>query len=367
MKLKYLLQINLIGYALLLYLAGCHATAALPTETPTLVIPTKLATTMMPSSKTPSLTATSTAITDDFIKIQYDEKNWTYHPLDEYLPEGLKKQKQTNQVRSIVFSPDGAAWVGTDAGLWTYINGVWKVFLAEDGLANDAAYSVAISPNGDVWVASNGGISRFDGNKWQISLMADIREIAISPDETVWALPDDYGIYYFDGKTWQFVYIDADKEIKGTSLTANENGIWVSTYYHGIFKFDGNIWEQFAIGTMTGLYTAPDKTVWAVQEKYYHDTMRPNVVQLNGNEWVDFDKSRGPRNYMQIYEVSRDGVIWGVQTENLQLFYFTIVLFEKENGYLFSGLPFKFIFDIRIAPDGTVWVGTEKGLYIYHE
>jgi hypothetical protein len=64
---------------------------------------------------------------------------------------------------------------------------------------------------------------------------------------------------------------------------------------------------------------------------------------------------------------SRDGVIWGVQTENLQLLYFTIVFFEKENDYIFSGLPFKFILDIKIAPDGAVWVSTEKGLYIYRE
>lgn len=316
----------------------------------------------------PVATATST-----FQEIPYEEQFWTFYSLDDHFPPEINNQG--NFIGSIVFSPEGIAWVSSSVGLWRYDKSGWRSFLEQDGMLSNSTNSVAVAPNGDVWVGSHVGVSKFDGDAWQTFPIQGINSLAISPNGSVWISHDVMNsdeerhrfVSLFDGTDWQIIVDESYGVIVGQIAVDMDGAIWISTNRDGIIKIDGEEIINFPLGTFENYYKsggvcglcvgaieiAPDGTTWAM-------VANSGLVHLNGDVWVTYPyyTDGGPKTLA----VSDEGNVWVGE-----VFGNVIALMENKQWYAFTDLPFNKVYDIQIAPDGSVWFGTGEGLYIYRD
>ncbi len=232
-------------------------------------------------------------------------------------------------VNALFEDREGNVWVGTSNGLDRFRPPAYRRFTTKEGLSSDVITSIACSQNGGIWAGTGGGgLNRLDGNLIQ-------RQKSLSPDTTVTAL-------YTDRK--------------------------------------GTLW----VGTTNGLFYNPKS---GFVSPFIHQTTQPRlnrvftIVEAAGGIWFNdanrrllrFDPiSRELRNIAisnqrnDIYrlEPSRDGGLWvgfyhsGVGRVNGKDEYTPL-----DSGHVLQG-PLRALYEDR---DRTLWVGTQAGLYCYHE
>ncbi|KAA3624098.1 MAG: hypothetical protein DWQ02_23555 [Bacteroidetes bacterium] len=231
-------------------------------------------------------------------------------------------------ITGMEFTKNGQFWFSTyGEGIYVFENNRVYNFNTDDGLTGEDIYSIACDENGLVWAANDGGISVCsfaDGQKKVNNLS---REDGL-PDEIVQVLKKDKS-----GK------------------------IWIGTYEKGFCFYDPAIkkivvpevsWEGGAINCFE---VFPDHEVWIGTEDkglWVYDLTNGNIEEVADN--ASFSNAK-------IFDLQKDmeGNIW-ISSNKIQL--------TKTNR------QFEFVWDIPpniqaliVDGDGTVWLGTQNGLF----
>ncbi len=238
----------------------------------------------------------------------------------------LELPSGSNTIRRISQTSDGALWFGTVQGVLRWDGRQFRKYTTEDGLADDLIRDIVIDRAGSLWVASNSGLSRWNGNQFESYTSAD----GLTSDFLLSLYPDKYGM------------------------------LWIGTAGGGLNRLTD------------GLVTS-----WASQEGLPHNIAWTVLQDRQGLVWAGTNGGLATieNNAVTATYSVKNGLVHNVVTS----------LLETKEGALFVGtagglsirrnknflawennslLKSKLILVLHQAADGTIWVGTERGLHL---
>lgn len=260
-----------------------------------------------------------------------------------------------------------------------------------ESLSNNYVADMTLDKYGFLWVATEEGLNRFDGsyfftyynirsNKQSIS-SNELNCILDDPQEPImWIGTKNDGLNAYNYDTGEFQLYKHDvhnpNSISTNDITcispASDNNIWVSTYWKGVQKFDKKSGKFIHYNTQNtkGL---PDNQFWCVRELGNGTLLAGHVT--NGFSIIDSQKhiahnfkhdstntsSLSGNEVNCIYQDS-NGTIWvgtdkGVDIYNPTTHNFTHIAERETDKHR--------VFDIKEFSDGKIWIGTEqKGIII---
>jgi ligand-binding sensor domain-containing protein len=240
----------------------------------------------------------------------------------------------SQNIISILEDASGALWfstTGSDAslgiGVYRFDGKNWTLFKKSNGLQANEIKSMAVAPDGAIWFGGF-GVSRFDGKSWTVYTTRnglpsdDIRAVKVATNGNVWIGTADSGAACFSGKTWQYYrgkpyfegdYVEPIFELPdGSLLFDSSNGFSAS-----LTRFDGQHWETYP-------------TPWT-EGGHYTSAM---AATANGGLWFGTEQ-------FGVYRFSQGSWVHYTMKDGLAD--------DTVNG-------------LAVAKDGSVWVGTPKGL-----
>lgn len=228
-----------------------------------------------------------------------------------------------NEVSSICADREGNIWVGTTGGLNCLRPRQVVNYTTSDGLPSDDVWSVTEAPDGGLWVATSGGGALLrDADLKTFPSAAGhtgFRWIQEDSTGTVWAGGSSELMRLHDGRfeparepaLAAFGYIPA-------SYLDNEGTLWLAGYSF-VFRRTNQTWQSIST------------TAW--------DTGAPRLVGLLRD---------------------RDGGLW-IGTESSGVIH--VCKYGKVERWTPStGLTSDLAAPMLAEPDGTIWIGSDKGL-----
>ena len=149
-----------------------------------------------------------------------------------------------NTIRSLLVDSNNILWIGTENGLVSKENDVFKYFFEEDGLALNSCWAIAEDQNKNLWFGSYGeGVSVYDGFKFKVISEKD----GLVHNQITKLFP--YGDHMYVGTSDGVSRIDLDTFKILSSKTLSGKGpfrvqgffeyrkqIYAVTYSSGVFK-----------------------------------------------------------------------------------------------------------------------------------
>jgi len=274
----------------------------------------------------------------------------------------------------ILLSDDGAVYAATSNGIFYEKDGILKSFTEKNGLAYNHCLSILEDDNGIIYFGTSGrGISIYDPSEKIISY----DQSTDLPNESIWAiLKSNSGKLYF-GSVNGLIIKDDDKinllnTQKGLSgnfirvLKESSNGRILAGTKTGFSIIDNNeitnfTWDnKLDINQVYSIYESENGSI-------YLGTQTGVVIFQDDNELKE--ESRLISNAIQ--EGLNSNMIYSIAETNSG-----IMLFASHNGvaayengkYKFytskNGLVDNSVNTIHTRDNGTIWVGTLKGLNI---
>jgi ligand-binding sensor domain-containing protein len=291
--------------------------------------------------------------------IPYDEAHWKHIPLQGSI---LDKTGNWNDVFSIAIVSEKEVWAGTSYGLWKMEGDKTTNYTSQDILRTPQIDQVKVAPDGKVWwrykLSVENTLTSWDRKKEikHFPLNCKVSDFTFSKDGTMWAACS--GITYYKDNTWHIIHLkDDNNEYGATSIVAlDEKNLWVTTEVGGVFQVKNEQLTQFSrdfVETFdeSGVYIyklriASDDTLWGI--------IFTTVFHFNGRNWENYRMSYPSGQTLGGLVISKDGTIWAGNG-----------YMRNGKNYVFTNLPFYAIYDIQGAPDGSIWYGTQNGIYVY--
>jgi len=276
----------------------------------------------------------------------------------------------SDDVRDILVTDDGEAWIATDKGVCSTFDGQgWHPFLdgAED--ADNSIIALTRDSEGRIWAGTSGAIKRLDGNTWlafsftQSGLQGSLTTMLGASSGGIW-VGTDKGFAFFDGTNFQVGLGDS---------------ISTTSFIEDIF---GNLWR----GTDKGLFMYQDSNTNLFNDK--NGLLSSNVCALalddRGRIWAGTDKgismydwrieawnqitgttSVPGRTGLPFTDITRIvisngtvlvGTTWGAGLRLAE---------DQTRWQYFAGkrwVPDNLITSVALGPDRTLWMGTHMGI-----
>ncbi|MBE7499692.1 MAG: ATP-binding protein [Verrucomicrobiales bacterium] len=136
---------------------------------------------------------------------------------------------------------EGRLWVGTKKGLGFWGDGAFHLFRRAQGLPADGIHCLAAARRGGLWVGTTGGLAHWDGEQFQaypppLPAAAFVHAVAEDGQGTVW-VGSSAGLHRLDPDTGLFVEVWADSRKRAgemghgaESLAIDDHGqLWFGT------------------------------------------------------------------------------------------------------------------------------------------
>lgn len=280
--------------------------------------------------------------------------------------------KNEQGINSLALTENGSPVYGTDQGVFLYENGQVKDFLTGDALASNYVDSFAVAADGKLWVGTDGGIHLIDptdpGSPWQTFRQSEIpdmggnwaKAIAVAPDGAVWFTATNGSASRYQDGAWTIF-----KDIYSFDAVAidAEGRAWFGDDSKGVVVLNSDGTQAFVLTTAEGL---PGNNVQAI------------LVDGEGRVWI------GTNEGLAKYEEDALTVVFDKDTQEIPNKYIRALTLDA-NGYLvigtftgvarYDGSQVEVLVDfakdgfseirlttLAVAPDGSVWAGTDKGL-----
>jgi ligand-binding sensor domain-containing protein len=190
-----------------------------------------------------------------------------------------------------------------------------------------------------------------------------VRDFAFVNDGSVWLVYGDSvvsnpGVALYSNGNWQKISI-MDESIKNNDVSevyATDSGdIWLFSR-NGLFKFSNNNWELKKVpGCQEKQNQGLSRTINLGRDGILYVTCNENIARLVGKLWVT-----------DTVKVDDYTGLGGVASDSNGTVFYRSGFIQNGIQFYFSNLPFYQINDIQIAPDGSVWYGTEfNGLFVF--
>ena len=235
----------------------------------------------------------------------------------------------------ITMTPDGKLLIGTDNGLFsvgTYPNAPWIPYPQFKG---KSIFSIASLRNGGIWVGTTGSIEPLEkrnNNSARISLPVKdpVRLIFQDTDGDLWVGTDAYGLYAINPVTRKI----AQWSLSSLNFTA---GAW------SMFRDrTGELW----IGTWNSPYS------------FRYDKKSGTIVRYGNGPLADVSLSSPA---IRVFREDSAGTLWlgawGGGIHHLDSTYKPARHFSE-----LDGLASDYVKSMEIDRNGTLWIGTERGL-----
>ncbi|MEW6509906.1 MAG: two-component regulator propeller domain-containing protein [Bacteroidota bacterium] len=245
----------------------------------------------------------------------------------------VSADEDENSIFAIREDREGSLWLGTNKGVVRFADGKFEKFQKSDGLSDNNIQDILIDREGSIWVSTfGGGIDRFRDEKF----VTYSTLVGLSDDNVEALMQDRSGAIWVgtsfgplnrvkDGKITHF---DTPKEPHLVDVRAlGEDG-------------EGTLW----IGSRRGLYTMRNGSIVTVSK------LTNGVPDLEGDAFL-----------------LRKSGEWLVGSRTKLLSFKSGKFTELAETRAHSTLNRDFISGMIEARDGTIWVGTQGGLYWYRD
>jgi signal transduction histidine kinase/streptogramin lyase len=294
---------------------------------------------------------------------------------------GLAQGLQSEAVTSILEDREGSVWLGLwGSGLAQWPGpDEWTNWTTADGLGSDAVRAVQRDSSGIVWLGTSRGLVRLQDNKppqiltTRNGLGGDhVNSLSIAPDGAVWAACSPGGVSRIDPKgatirTYgKAAGLEDDRTI---ALHLDlENRLWAGTN-EGLFRSNSlepnlRFQRQLPPGTgprttFFGFLTDREGRVWA--------TSAQGVFRFDSGNWVRFTTADGLKadSVTHIAE-TKDGAIWVAYGEPLGVsrLVFGAVGVEVSHFTKREGLPSDDVLFLGLDARRRLWLGTDNGVAV---
>jgi signal transduction histidine kinase/ligand-binding sensor domain-containing protein/CheY-like chemotaxis protein len=284
-----------------------------------------------------------------------------------------------NIVWAIRRDPSGALWVGTDRGLVRLEPALGlRTWFQKDGLGGDKVKAVAVASDGAVWVGClPGGVSRVDPRTGSVRTfgkaagLADDRVIAVyfDAENRLWVSTAG-GLFrsVSGGPDLRFERQVPPGTQEGAMffrfLGDREGRMWVGSV-QGLFRWEAGVWTRFSTAdglrsnAITHVIEADDGSIWiAYREPIGLSRM---TFAHGGTQVRHFSKKDGLlSDYVLFLGRDSHGQIWvGTDYGVAVLAGGQWIVYTHEDGLVWDDCAANAFWP---EPDGTVWIGTLKGL-----
>ncbi len=242
----------------------------------------------------------------------------------------------SNGVFSITKGPDGGMWIGTHGGgLSKYDGRWWTNYNTQHGLCDSFVYDVLFDKNDVMWIATWSGANRIKGD-------INKREAwtKFTRKNTNMGLSDNW------------VY----------ALKMGEDGIlWLGTEV-GLTRYDGKQWVHWdnkdGLGADPELLKIENEAQTSILRGAHH-SVQAESTGMQKRSIQNFN----PNNIDAIVQ-DKQGILW-IGTWGGGLSRFDGKGFT--NYTTRDGLAGNYVFALAIAPDGSIWAGTQAGISHFDE
>lgn len=249
--------------------------------------------------------------------------NFSIYSVNEGLPHA--------QITDVMEASDGFIWIATSgAGVTRFDGNEFTTYDINNGLRDDHVNGVYEDSKKRIWVSTYyGGLRYLDGNRFVNPFEGHeiddfyVTVIKESPDGKIWFGTFESGIFIYDEESLVNI--------------SEEDGLVSSAIWHLHWEPSGLVY----IATHNGLsiYDGASFANYGIDDGISGSKIFKTVVDQDGKKW--FPTSSGITTY-------EDGV-------------FTVI--DEIHGR-----PLRYIYDILIATNGDIWIGTENdGLFRYRE
>lgn len=281
---------------------------------------------------------------------------------------------ETNQIRRIVVTQDGAVWLGAQDALYKVQEDDWTVYDARAVLASQfpsgALNGLAAGEDGSLWIGSSRGeVCHFDPVRVQCQefysgepgmVAGELTSLSIGADGAIYYTTAGGGVSMYSGGRWQ-AFVIPDEPLFGNEIhslaEAADGSIWVATE-HGIQAIDPateTVVRQFtrdnstlSSATREVLHAAPEGGIWfgAVGVSYF-----------NGFSWRSYTTPDGlAGSLVQAIATDSQGRTWFGTESGLSIWNgSTFFNLTRENG-----LPDDNIVAL-LADDEVMWISAAGG------
>ncbi len=272
-----------------------------------------------------------------------------------------------NQVRALWPDPDGSLWIGTLRGLNRLQAGKITAYTAKDGLADDSVLSILRDREGSLWVGTERGLSRLSGGAFAI-LPRDpgpnpaVRSLFEDREGNLWIGTSGGGLGRL--KDVPFTTISRSEGLSSDlawSIFQDRKGaLWIGTA-DGLNRLaDGRLTtlstrDGLPSGIVRSIAEDVDGTLWIGTFK--------GLVHLAGGRLSTFRRSDGLPNDAVLTLLPDAGGLWIGTLGGLARY---------EGGRFTAwtrqdGLPEESVFSLLKEADGSLLIGTRRGLARLHK
>jgi diguanylate cyclase (GGDEF)-like protein len=320
----------------------------------------------------------------------YYKQTWTTH-------DGLPH----NSIHDLAQSSDGYLWIATWEGLVKFNGRKFAVFprVSIAGLSSSGVLSLATNDDGRLIVTgARGGISERKNNHWVAQKPSGnmINAIIYDKKQGYWFSPEKAGLIYRNQHT-QHDTIIIPKVTVSNILQDAYNQVWAATTT-GLYLVDNKkqvkhftlkdglpnsrVYEiistqnkQIIVGTAQGLYILKEDHFYPFIPALQHEAITGLFEDSNQDLWIGTigkglyrysdlglehinDTDGLPNNRVSIIYQDNEGSIWvGTNSGLFRLREAPFITFTTKQGLLGN-----FVRTVLAHSDGSLWVGSSKGL-----
>ena len=311
----------------------------------------------------------------DFGLALREQSGWKVIGSDHGLP--------ADSTSAVLRDHEGSLWIGLyGGGLARWIGyRQWEAYTRADGLSNDVVWAIRRDPWGGLWVATDYGLNWRPARqkRWRVWTVRQglagnkVRALEITPDGVVWAAGDPGGVTRLDPRTGAVHRYGAESGLTNdrvVTIAVDEHGrVWAGTR-RGLFRSTGpgprlRFERQFPPGTddneiIFTLREAYGGGVWVAGSR--------GLARFRDGRWERWTVKDGLKNNYVGYVVEAgDGSVWigyreavGVSRLRFAGHRLEITHFSRDNGLRSDQALF-----VGVDARGWVWVGTDNGVDVY--
>jgi ligand-binding sensor domain-containing protein len=273
--------------------------------------------------------------------IRYNEgEPVVYNSDNSALPENF-------EICDIAVDKNDNVWIGTDGGAWKYDGKEFTLYNSQNtAMPEDIVWLIAVDSKNNIWFASNrfrlGGLVKFDGTEWTAYTPDNsplptnsVKGISIDKSDNVWLALSDYinqgYLVKISNDKWEIydendlgftpfyfggIQCDSKNRLWG-AINYSPSSFWVSPAPH-FFIFDGTQTTSLSCGDGIRVGGLPQITVDMNDYVWCFGVASVCGVWID-EQWTPFDRSE----------------------------------FGGSSAWV-----------IKEAPNRSIWIGTENGIYI---
>ena len=268
-------------------------------------------------------------------------------------------------VNTLKPSPRGGFWFGLDEGSFGYFDGTnqFQHYTADWIIPQMYVHGVVEDPDGSIWVGSRVGIGGFIGGKtnqsFSTSEVGEVRAMLKDPNHRVWFGTDAKGLFYWEGgKLNKFTNTDLTGSIRSLSMDRDGN-LWIGTSY-GLRCYDRNFQRHDPLEITTEIQALLSDSHGAM----WMGTSGDGVIRYYKGETSFIRKTNGlAENYVSSLFEDHEGSLWvGTRDGLSQISELKFPVASVREGSLDQP-----VHGVCASTNGGVWCATSAGVYNYKD